>query len=148
MQAADWHLRLGRNIVGLREQLDSLSDDPMMAHRLDLLGLKAALDDWPTPSPTIRTERDRLRMALVQTLAAMRLIRFAKGTNSLGRADDQDVFLTLGPDPRESRQFEVLWLTAALMFGGNAHCLTEFCKTGSRASLTSGGPVTSIATVM
>jgi asparagine synthase (glutamine-hydrolysing) len=92
LQAAYWHLRLGRNVVGLREQFDRLSDDPMMAHRLALLCLEAALDDWPTPSPTIRTQRDRLRMALVQALATTGFIRFAEVANSHGRAGDQDVF--------------------------------------------------------
>lgn len=91
VQAADWHLRLGRDRIALREELDRLSEDPAMAHRFDLPGLKAALDDWPAETPTGGAQRDRLQMALVRAVTTSRFIRFAEGTNSHGRSGSQDV---------------------------------------------------------
>lgn len=90
VQAADWHLRLGRDRVSLREELDGLSEDPAMAHRLDLRGLKAALDDWPAETPTGGAQRDRLQLALVRAVTTSRFIRFVDGANSSGRPGDRD----------------------------------------------------------
>lgn len=61
-----------------------------MAHRLDLPGLKAALDDWPAETPTGGAQRDRLQLALVRAVTTSRFIRFVDGANSSGRPGDRD----------------------------------------------------------
>lgn len=82
LQAADWHLRLGRQRGDLMRELDRLSGDPVMAKRFDLPKLKAALVDWPEQTPIDgEPSAQMLQLALPRGLAAARFIRYIEGGN-------------------------------------------------------------------
>ena len=81
IQAADWHVRLGRERATLRAEIERLEGDATMAHRLDLGKLKAALDDWPAETPIGGPLSQMLNLALPRALATARFIRFVEGRN-------------------------------------------------------------------
>lgn len=79
VQAADWHLRLGRQRSELRHELDELSRDPAMAHRLNLPALTAALEAWPETTPTRADVIGiRLQHALPRAVTTARFIRYVE----------------------------------------------------------------------
>jgi len=85
-QGADWHYRMGRRRQALRQELQSLESDPVMARRLNLPSLKSALDDWPaeTPLPGEGKERahaQRLELAVSRAITTARFIHYVEGKN-------------------------------------------------------------------
>ena len=51
LQAADWHLRLGRERLEIGAEIDRLSRDSSMAARFDFKRLRTALEAWPQATP-------------------------------------------------------------------------------------------------
>jgi asparagine synthase (glutamine-hydrolysing) len=81
-QAADWHLRLGRQRESLAAELDRLATDPAMAHRLDLPRLRTLLDRWPAETPIEDAELAKgLHLALTRGITTARYIRYVEGRN-------------------------------------------------------------------
>ncbi|MFA9230909.1 MAG: asparagine synthase-related protein [Microgenomates group bacterium] len=80
-QAADWHLRIGRQKDKLIEELDWLMEDPKIAKRIDLASLKQALIDFPTETPIGTPQAHRLQLALTRGLTTARFIRYVEGRN-------------------------------------------------------------------
>lgn len=82
VQAADWHLRLGRERAALTAELDRLAANPAMAARFDVPRMQAALRDWPQTTPHTPQEGDYLlKFALPRMLTAARFIGFVEGSN-------------------------------------------------------------------
>jgi asparagine synthase (glutamine-hydrolysing) len=82
LQAADWHLRLGRQRETLAAELDRLALDPAMAHRFDLPRLRRLLDTWPAETPIDGGEHGLgLQLALTRGLATARYVRWVEGRN-------------------------------------------------------------------
>ncbi len=79
-QAADWHVRLGRERAALTHEIAALRGNPTMARRFDLDRLGDALAAWPTRTPD-GAARQRLQLALPRALATARFIHFVEGTN-------------------------------------------------------------------
>jgi len=83
LQAADWHLRLGRERQDLQSELDELAKDPGMAARFDLPRLRAALAGWPAATPIEdRRALQTLRLALPRAIATARFIQYVEGRNT------------------------------------------------------------------
>jgi len=83
LQAADWHLRLGRERTEIGAEIDRLAGDPAMEARLDLKRLRRALDAWPEATPvgdsySVKT----LWSALPRALATARFIQYVEGRNA------------------------------------------------------------------
>jgi asparagine synthase (glutamine-hydrolysing) len=81
LQAADWHLRLGREREALQGEITRLQSDPQMAKRFDLPGLAAALSDWPEKTPDGQ-RLERLQLAVGRALTTARFIRYVEGRNA------------------------------------------------------------------
>jgi asparagine synthase (glutamine-hydrolysing) len=81
VQAADWHLRVGRTRGALRAELERIEGDPTMARRFNTAGMKAALDDWPADTPLEGAQLERLRLAIPRGLLTARFIRYVEGRN-------------------------------------------------------------------
>ncbi len=82
LQAADKHLRLGRQREQLRCEIDRLAADPKMAAMLNLPRLRRALDEWPDVAPVDPTDPySTIHMALSQGLTTARFIKFVEGDN-------------------------------------------------------------------
>lgn len=81
LQAADWHLRLGRQRQQLIDEIDWLMEDPKMADRLNLTALRKSLVDWPKETPINTLEAQRLQLAVTRGLSTARFIRFIEGRN-------------------------------------------------------------------
>ena len=82
LQSADWHLRMRRQLELLKAEIDRLSEDPAMAHRLNLPSLKKALDDWPSETPLGTPLAYRLQLAVSRGLATTRFINYVEGKNT------------------------------------------------------------------
>jgi asparagine synthase (glutamine-hydrolysing) len=81
MQAADWHLRLKRQLSEMRGEIDRLASDPDMARRIDIAKLRAAVDEFPDVTPTDWPSTYRAQLALSRGLTTARFIRFVEGRN-------------------------------------------------------------------
>jgi asparagine synthase (glutamine-hydrolysing) len=83
LQSADWHLRLGRERMELRAEIDRLARDPAMDARFDLKRLRSALDAWPDKTPVGDWRATTtLWLALPRALATARFIQFVEGRNA------------------------------------------------------------------
>jgi asparagine synthase (glutamine-hydrolysing) len=80
-QAADWMLRIRRQRAALIGELCSMEQDPFLAERLDLAGLRHALETMPDETPLDSPEAFRLQLALPRALSAARFHRFVDGRN-------------------------------------------------------------------
>ncbi len=78
-QAADWHLRLGRQRTSLIAEIDRLATDESISSMLNLQAMRQALVDWPESSLGANTLR--LKLAVTRGLTTARYIRFVKGNN-------------------------------------------------------------------
>ena len=81
-QAADWHLRLLRQRNALIEEIDWLSEDPAMRHRLNLTSLRDALVNFPEKTPLDSNTSARLQLAVTRGLTTARFIRYLEGKNT------------------------------------------------------------------
>ena len=80
-QAADRHLRIGRDLPRIRETLDEWRGDPAVAGRLDLDRLLRLVDTWPAETPLSRKDHPDHLLAstgLSRALATGRFIRWAE----------------------------------------------------------------------
>ena len=83
LQAADWHLRLGRERRRLDDELAALAARSQMAARFDLPRLRQALADWPEQTPVDDPRQSQaLCLALPRALATARFIRHVEGQNA------------------------------------------------------------------
>lgn len=80
-QAADWMLRIRRQRPELIEELRSMEQDPFLADRIDLAGLRQALETMPEETPIDSPEAFRLQLALPRAMTAARFYRFVEGRN-------------------------------------------------------------------
>ncbi|MCW3837664.1 asparagine synthetase B family protein [Sphingomonas canadensis] len=83
-QAADWHLRLTRDLARFDAELDVLAEDPQVAQRIDIPRLRAALHALPAQTPLTRNDHPDLAIAMVgftRALAMARFIRSIEGRN-------------------------------------------------------------------
>ncbi|WP_216822182.1 asparagine synthase-related protein [Novosphingobium sp. TH158] len=80
-QAADWHLRLGREREELIAEIDRLAEDPAMQERMNLAALRGALADWEPTTPQDTGKSHRLELALSRGLATARFIHSVEGRN-------------------------------------------------------------------
>jgi asparagine synthase (glutamine-hydrolysing) len=80
-QAADWHLRMGRDLGALKAEIGRLSRDPVMAKRLNLSGLATALDNWPAQMPLDRATSTQLQLAVSRAITTARFIHYVEGRN-------------------------------------------------------------------
>jgi asparagine synthase (glutamine-hydrolysing) len=81
LQSADWHLRMGRQLGSIKEEVDRLAQDPSMAHRLNLSSLKKSLDEWPSETPLNTSLSMRLLLAVSRGLTTARFIHYIEGKN-------------------------------------------------------------------
>ncbi|MFO0993129.1 MAG: asparagine synthase-related protein [Hyphomicrobiales bacterium] len=83
LQAADWHLRLGRERSVLQTEVERLSKDPGMEARFDLKRFRAALKHWPQSTPVDDARALKtLWLALPRALATARFIQYVEGHNT------------------------------------------------------------------
>ena len=85
LQAADWHLRLGRRLPRLRSTFEAWRRDPEIAGRLDLGRLLRILDTLPatTPlSPADHPDHQVAQVGIDRALATGRFIRWVTGESS------------------------------------------------------------------
>lgn len=81
LQAADWHLRMGRQLDSLKAEVDRLAQDPAMARRINLVSLRKLLDEWPNKAPLGSASAVRLHYAVSRGIATARFIRYIEGQN-------------------------------------------------------------------
>jgi asparagine synthase (glutamine-hydrolysing) len=81
LQAADWHVVMGRARAQMQDALRSIETSPLARHLLDLPRLEHLLDTWPAASPGTlpsaqrTTLNDTYHLALSRGLAAGLFIR-------------------------------------------------------------------------
>ena len=83
-QAADWHLRISRELPRYRSQVDRLADDPDMRRRLDIPRLRRLIDNWPDRTPTSTADYGEFWLAiggLSRALSTARFIDWVGGRN-------------------------------------------------------------------
>lgn len=83
-QAADWHLRMTRNLPRLRADLEALKKDPAMAQRIDLSRMHWLLNNWPdkTPDPNdAKSHYAHYCYGLNRAVETARFINWAEGKN-------------------------------------------------------------------
>ncbi|MCK0127768.1 asparagine synthetase B family protein [Erythrobacter sp. F6033] len=83
-QSADWHGRMGLDIERIDSELDRLSDDPMMAKRLDLKRLRKLTKNWPEKTPVSQSEFSEhliARYAIGRAISVARFINQVEGKN-------------------------------------------------------------------
>ncbi len=77
---ADWLVRIGRRRGEYLAELDRIGADSRLARMLDLPRVRAALEDFPTTTPT--DERMyALKYVLPRLLLTARFVNFVEGTN-------------------------------------------------------------------
>ncbi|GAB5447458.1 MAG: asparagine synthetase B family protein [Gymnodinialimonas sp.] len=82
-QTADWHARLSLQLPALRDEVDALSRDDVMAEMLNLPRLRRMLENWPDETPTSPSDPNAsLHLALTRALTTARFIKYVKGGNS------------------------------------------------------------------
>ena len=83
-QAADWHLRISRELPRYRSQIERLADDPDMRRRLDIPRLRRLIDNWPDRTPTSTADYGEFWLAiggLARALSTARFIDWVGGRN-------------------------------------------------------------------
>lgn len=81
-QGADWHLRLGRNLLHIRHTFAGWRSDPEVAGRIDLDRLLRVLDIWPARTPLSSADHPDYLLAqygIDGALATGHFIRWAHG---------------------------------------------------------------------
>lgn len=82
LQAADWHLRMGRQVQSLKAEIDCLSEDQSMVRRLNLVSLRKSLNEWPSGGLRGRSQEMRLLLAISRGLTTARFINYLEGKNA------------------------------------------------------------------
>ena len=76
----DWLAKLAPRRAELRAELGRLEQVPELAEMFDFPRLKAALDDWPSETPT-GEDALPLQVAVTRGLTAARFINYVSGRN-------------------------------------------------------------------
>ena len=77
---ADWHLRVGRQRAEYLAEIDRIGEDSRLARMLDLPRVRAALEDFPTSTPTDQRMYS-LEFVLPRLLLTARFVNWAEGNN-------------------------------------------------------------------
>lgn len=83
-QAADWHVRLTRDLPFLRREVERLADDDEMRRRFDFPRMRQLLDSWPEKTPISTQDHPDFMLArtgLTRVLNTARFINWVKGKN-------------------------------------------------------------------
>lgn len=83
-QSADWHGRMAKDIDRIDSELDRLSDDPVMAQRLDIPRMRKLTQNWPSKTPTSISEYEEMhiaRYAIGRAVSVARFINQIEGKN-------------------------------------------------------------------
>lgn len=83
-QAADWHLRMTRDLPRYRQELDRIADDPDLSQRFDVERIRRVFDTWPDKTPLGPDDHPDYAVAMLgigRVLSTSRFINFAKGKN-------------------------------------------------------------------
>lgn len=80
-QSADWIVRLRRQREQLLSELRAMEEDPFLAERIDLAGLREALEHLPDETPLDSPAGFRLQLALPRAVSTARFYRHVSGRN-------------------------------------------------------------------
>jgi asparagine synthase (glutamine-hydrolysing) len=83
-QAADWHMRMTRDLPRYKQEIERLADDPEMQARFDVPRLLGLLDNWPDKTPRSLKDHPDAGIAglgLPRAIATSRFINWVKGKN-------------------------------------------------------------------
>lgn len=83
-QAADWHLRMTRELANYRRELVAMGEDPEVSGRIDVARLLRLIDDWPARPPLSLADHPEFLIAYVglgRAIGTGRFIRWANGSN-------------------------------------------------------------------
>ena len=80
-QAADWHLRLTRDLPRIRRDVERMVADPAMRERLDVQHLTRLVESWPDRSPTDPRQYAMLGLTLPHAIATAGFIHWLEGRN-------------------------------------------------------------------
>lgn len=83
-QAADWHLRMTRDLERYRAEIDRIADDPDLAKRFDVERMRKVIETWPAQTPLSLEDHPELGIAMLgmgRSISASRFIKFALGKN-------------------------------------------------------------------
>ncbi|MEL7444628.1 MAG: asparagine synthase-related protein [Pseudomonadota bacterium] len=84
-QAADWHLRMTRDLPRYRAEVERMADDPDLAKRFDVARLRRVMDTWPDKTPIGPDDHPDYSIAMLglgRAIATSRFINIAKGKNT------------------------------------------------------------------
>jgi asparagine synthase (glutamine-hydrolysing) len=82
--AADWHLRMTRDLDRYRLDIDRMAADPDLARRFDVPRIRKVLDSWPDRTPLSRDDHPDYLLAMVgigRAITASRFINWVNGKN-------------------------------------------------------------------
>ncbi len=83
-QAADWHLRMTRDLPRYRQEIDRIADDPDLSKRFDVERIRKVFDTWPDKTPLGAEDHPDYALAMLgigRALSTARFINFSKGKN-------------------------------------------------------------------
>ena len=83
-QAADWHMRMTRDLPRYKREIERLADDPEMKARFDVPRLLKLLNNWPDKTPLSLKDHPDAAIAslgLPRAIATSRYINWVKGKN-------------------------------------------------------------------
>lgn len=83
-QAADWHLRMTRDLDRYRQDIDRMAADPNLARMFDVPRIRKILDSWPDKTPLGKADHPDYMLAMVgigRAITASRFINWVNGKN-------------------------------------------------------------------
>jgi len=80
-QAADWHLRLTRDLPRIRRDVERMVADPAMRERLDVQHLTRLVENWPERAPADPRQYAILGLTLPRAIATAGFIHWLEGRN-------------------------------------------------------------------
>ncbi|WP_164114860.1 asparagine synthetase B family protein [Sphingorhabdus sp. Alg239-R122] len=83
-QAADWHMRMTRDLPKYRQDIERMQEDADMSRRFDVPRLKALIDNWPDKTPVSASDHPDYLLAttgLMRAVSTARYIRWMEGKN-------------------------------------------------------------------
>ncbi|MGB7373951.1 asparagine synthase-related protein [Pontixanthobacter sp.] len=83
-QAADWHMRMTRDLPAYRAEIARMADDPDMARRFDVPRLTRLINSWPECTPLSAKDHPDAAIAafgMSRAIATSRFINWVSGKN-------------------------------------------------------------------
>ncbi len=83
-QAADWHMRMTRDMPRYRQDIERMQDDADMSKRFDVPRLRALIDSWPDKTPRSASDHPDYQLAatgLMRAVSMARFIHWVEGKN-------------------------------------------------------------------